>query len=141
MGDAAPHELPAPSNIPKDTNWEIKFYQNILSRSPNYVEVLMVLGNLYTGSKMYAKGLEVDQRLASLKKDDPVVQYNLACSYALLNQANEAFAALNKAAELGYRDVDHMNNDPDLDKIRSDPRYAEAVAGMCRSKEHSHPEC
>ena len=131
MGDSfANEEL----NFPEGPKWEIEFYEDIVSRNPNYVEVLMLLGSLYTGSKMYAKGLNVDQRLAQLKQDDPIVQYNLACSYSLLNQADKAIEVLKKAIELGYSDVDHMTKDTDLDNLRSDPRYVEIVDRIrCRN--------
>lgn len=130
MGDSAPH--PAPSAGPRvgSTSWHIKFYEDILKRCPNYVEVLMVLGGLYTQKKLYEKGLKVDERLAVLRKDDPIVLYNLACSYSLLKQPDKAFDALNKAFELGYHDVNHMKKDSDLGPIRSDPRYAKVVARM-----------
>jgi len=130
MGDSAPH--PAPSAGPRvgSTSWQIRFYEDILKRSPDYVEVLMVLGGLYTQKKLYEKGLKIDERLAVLRKDDPIVRYNLACSYSLLNQPDKAFDALRRAVELGYRDLNHMQKDSDLAPVRSDPRYAEVVARM-----------
>ena len=128
MGDSVSHEA-SPSDANLDApRWEIAFYEDILRRDPNYVEVLMQLGNLYTGRKQYDKGLRVDERLATLKKDDPIVHYNLACSYALLKQVDPAFRALSKAVGLGYRDVEHMQRDEDLDGIRSDRRYTDLVA-------------
>jgi hypothetical protein len=128
MGDSVSHEPSAAGPSPGGIRWEIEFYEDILKRNPDYVEVLSLLGGLYTGSKMYAKGLYVDQRLAMLKKDDPIVQYNLGCSYALVRQTDRAFEALNRAVDLGYRDTKHMADDHDLDGIRSDPRYAALVA-------------
>ena len=122
MGDLVSDQQPVGG-----TKWQIQFYEDILKRSPNYVEVLMVLGGLYTRKKMYSRGLEVDERLATLKKGAPIVHYNLACSYALLDEVHKAFEALTRAIDLGYRDVDHMDQDEDLDNIRSDPRYAETV--------------
>ena len=129
MGNWASQEKSSDS---RDTGaaWEIAFYEDIVRRDPGYVEVLWLLGGLYTSNKMYAKGLKVDQRLATLKKHDPVVYYNLACSYSLLNQADKAFEALDRAAALGYRDADHMDDDDDLVNVRADPRYAQAVARM-----------
>jgi tetratricopeptide (TPR) repeat protein len=129
MGELGPQGNPAESAAPVDgaVAWEIGFYEDILKRSPDYVEVLMLLGNLYTGRKMYRQGLQVDQRLARLRQDDPIVHYNLACSYALLNQVNDAFAALTNAVNLGYHDLEHMEEDSDLERIRHDPRYAEAA--------------
>ncbi len=130
MGDSVSFEQsPAGQNL-GGAKWEMRFYEDILKRNPDYVEVLMLLGNLYTGRKMYAQGLQVDQRLATLKKDDPIIHYNLACSHSLLKQVGDAFRALSKAVELGYRDVEHMEKDSDLDNVRSDPRYAEAVRKM-----------
>ena len=133
MSDSVSHEPSQPANDP-GTRWEIEFYEDILKRNPDYVEVLAVLGSLYTGNRMYRKGLHVDQRLAQLKQDDPIVQYNLACSYSLLNQADKALEVLKKAIELGYGDVDHMTQDTDLDNLRSDPRYVEIVDRIrCRN--------
>ena len=131
MGDSFANE---DLNFPEGPKWEIEFYEDIANRNPNYVEVLMLLGSLYTGSKMYAKGLSVDQRLALLKKTDPIVQYNLACSYALVGQPDKAFDALEHAIEIGYQDVKHMENDSDLNSIRSDPRYSAIITKIQKPK-------
>ncbi len=49
--------------------------------------------------------------------------YNQACCLSKLGQTDEAFAALTKAFEFNYLDLDHMKMDSDLDPIRKDPRY------------------
>ncbi len=133
MGDPVSHERTPAGQELGGVNWEIQFYEDVLKRKPDYVEVLMLLGGLYTGSKMYKQGLKVDERLAELKASDPIVQYNLACSYSLVNQVDKAIDALRKAVQFGYCDVDHMNHDDDLVSIRSDRRYAELLAGMRHS--------
>jgi len=132
MGDSVSHDRPASGPGVGGEKWEIQFYESILKSNPDYVEVLMLLGNLYTGKKMYGQGLKVDQRLASLRTDDPIVHYNLACSYSLLRQADHAFDALLTAVQRGYTDLEHMEQDSDLDNIRSDPRYNDVIADMRR---------
>jgi len=132
MGDWAAHERSPKRDV--GAAWEITFYEDILKRHPDYVEVLSLLGALYTGNKMYAEGLKVDERLATLKEDDPIVHYNLACSYSLLNQPNRAFEALERAIAQGYRDADHMDKDGDLDNVRGDPRYDRATSKMRAAK-------
>ena len=140
MGDSVSQD-PSPAGQGVDgTRWEIAFYEDILARNPDYVEVLSLLGNLYTGSKMYVQGLKVDERLATLKQDDPIVHYNLACSYSLLKQPDRSFAALEKAVHLGYSDVEHMQNDSDLDAIRSDPRYQQVLDRMRSPERRSSAE-
>ncbi len=131
MGDLFPNE-PSPEQLDPTSRWEIAFYEDILRRNSDFVEVLMLLGTLYTTNQMYDKGLAVDKRLSQLRADDPIVHYNLACSYALLGRSDEAFDALHEAVGLGYRDEDHLESDADLDSLRSDPRYEELIDQMRR---------
>ena len=62
-------------------------------------------------------------KLTVIRPADPTAYYNLACSYALLSQLDNAFAALDRAVSLGYGDVAHMLKDSDLTSLRKDPRF------------------
>lgn len=105
----------------------IWFFENIIEKNPNYVDCLMYLGNAYTANGMYEKGLMVDQKLSRLRPKDPMVHYNLACSYALLKKIDTAFDALEKAIALGYKDVYHLEMDKDLAYLREDIRYRKLI--------------
>ncbi|MDR4506840.1 MAG: hypothetical protein MRJ65_01160 [Candidatus Brocadiaceae bacterium] len=106
-----------------EDEFTIWFFEGILEKNPNYVDCLMFLGNAYTSMGMYEKGLSIDQKLSRLKQDDPLIHYNLACSYALLKDIDAAFNALRKAIALGYNDIYHLERDKDLDLLRKDNRY------------------
>src|SRR5262249_55123441 len=41
-------------------DFEIEFFERILSRDPNYVEVLMILGELFTQKGCHRRALQVD---------------------------------------------------------------------------------
>ncbi|MBF0570008.1 MAG: hypothetical protein HQL18_04465 [Candidatus Omnitrophica bacterium] len=97
-----------------DPQFEISFYENVLQKTPNFIEALMCLGDLYTKEGFYEKGLRVDERLAKLRPDDATVFYNLACSYSLMNEVDAANRAVQRAIELGYDDLDYLQKDPDL---------------------------
>jgi len=61
--------------------------------------------------------------------------YNLACSFALLDQKDVAFAWLFKAIEAGFDDDGStIRWDDDLDNLRGDPRYRQALR-MARKQE------
>lgn len=105
----------------------IWFLEGILEKNPNYVDCLMYLGNAYTAHGMYEKGLQIDQRLCSLRPKDPIFYYNLACSHALLKNIDAAFDALEKAILLGYNDIHHLERDKDLTYLREDVRYRKLV--------------
>ena len=67
--------------------------------------------------------MDIDLRLAKLCPNNPLVFYNLACSYSLLKRVDEAFAALAEAVSRGYDDAPWLNKDPDLDNLRQDSRF------------------
>ncbi len=108
-------------------DFELDFFSSILKRHPDYVDVLRVLGNLLTLKGRYAEGLQIDRRLVQLRPNDALAHYNLACSYALLKQPEQALKTLRRAVELGYRDFRYMREDRDLDAIRHDPRFRQLL--------------
>ena len=107
----------------RDLDIEIAFLEGLTQRDPKYVEALQLLGDNYTQRDRFRDGLAVDEHLAKLLPDDSMVFYNLACSYSLTDRIDESITALNKAVRLGYEDSKWMDTDPDLNKVRTDPRY------------------
>jgi tetratricopeptide (TPR) repeat protein len=111
--------------IQRELDIKIQFMEGIVRRDPNYVDALQLLGDHYTQRGRFNEGLSVDERLARLEPRNPVVFYNLACSYSLTDQFDRAALALEKALKLGYRDFAWLAKDPDLKKLRQQPVYRE----------------
>ncbi len=111
-----------------DIEFEIDFFENILKDAPDFIEALTALGDLYTRAGYWQKGLEVDLKLTKLRPEDPLVFYNLACSYALLNQTRTALSSLSKAIDLGYNDFQHLREDPDLENLLKDEQVKAFLA-------------
>ena len=105
------------------SDFEINFYKKLLERKPDFADALHALGNAYTRRGLYEEGLEIDRQLSIIKPDDPIVFYNLACSYSLVGKIDEALRCLKKAVILDYDDFSYMEEDPDLENVRRDPRY------------------
>lgn len=102
---------------------EIGFIEGVVNRDPDFLEALQVLGDDYTRRGRFTDGLKIDERLAQIRPDDSMVQYNLACSYALTDRIEPAAEALERALNLGYRDFKWLNDDPDLEKLRQHPIF------------------
>jgi len=111
-------------------SFDIQFCEDLLVRLGDDPELLNQLGHLYTESGRYRDGLAVDRRLVALRPRDPTAHYNLACSHSRMKQMMRGFAALKRAIELGYRDVEHMQIDDDLENLRKDPRWSDLVGAM-----------
>jgi tetratricopeptide (TPR) repeat protein len=105
-------------------DFELEFVGRILERDPFFADALRVHGNNLAAKGHYARALQVDRRLVRLLPDRAIPWYNLACSYAVLGMIDPAFAALQRALELGYRHLGHLRRDPDLKALRRDPRFA-----------------
>lgn len=116
----------------RDLDLEILFLEGIARRDPGYVEALKILGDNYTRRGRFEEGLRIDERLAELRPDDSIVQYNLACSYSLTSQLEMAVEALESAINLGYRDFKHMSQDPDLKNLREHADYKRIRAKVRR---------
>ena len=104
-------------------DFEIGFFEKLLEKRPQFFDALAALGDLYTKKGLYEKGLEIDQRLRELKPNDPIVLYNLACSFSLLNNIEQAITAIQQAFESGYNNFTYLSLDPDLNNLRNDDRF------------------
>lgn len=109
---------------------ELAFLQKISNRLPEDLEILQALADLYTKTGQFEEGLGIDIKLSQQLPNDDLVWYNLGCSYALVNRADEAFEALTKSVELGYMDYDWMKTDPDLNKLHNDPRFESLLSWL-----------
>ena len=55
------------------------------------------------------------------------VQYNLSCTYALLNRTGPALDHLEQSIRAGYGNYSHIMQDADLESIRKTPRFKALV--------------
>jgi tetratricopeptide (TPR) repeat protein len=56
--------------------------------------------------------------------------YNLACGYAMINEKDKAFTALNKSIDMGMTSKAQFENDTDLSSLRGDNRYQELLGRL-----------
>lgn len=121
----------------RDLDIEIGFMEGLVRRAPEYVDALRILGDDYTRRGRFQEGLHIDVLLARLCPHDPVVHYNLACSYSLTEQFDHAVDELDRAINLGYRDFRWLARDPDLRNLRKHPLF-KSIRKKLRSL--AHPE-
>jgi len=112
--------------------FEVRFLEDLLARVGEAPDILTHLGYLYTQAGRHRDALAVDRRLAALRPRDPVAHYNLACSYSNLGRINQGLAALKKALALGFRDVEQIQEDEDLENLRQDPRWDKLLSVLNR---------
>jgi beta-lactamase regulating signal transducer with metallopeptidase domain/Flp pilus assembly protein TadD len=74
-----------------------------------------------------AEAVPAFQRALELGYRKPTTMYNLACAYSLMDRKDEAFAWLFKSLDAGFDASGTLRGDDDLDNLRGDPRYRQAL--------------
>ncbi|HEX6178432.1 MAG TPA: M56 family metallopeptidase, partial [Thermoanaerobaculia bacterium] len=81
----------------------------------------------------FQKSIEHGHRVAASK-------YNIACSYALLGDENNAVRWLNDAIASGWDNFDHIAEDSDFDPIRTSPQFQQLIARTAGPREATKHE-
>jgi tetratricopeptide (TPR) repeat protein len=115
---------------PRDTAFELGFFESVLRNDPQCVEAIEILGGLYTKVGRIADGLRMDRKLVRLQPANATAHYNLACSLALSRRYADALRSLRHAIGLGYRDFEWMSHDPDLQGLMGHPEFGSMVAQL-----------
>jgi hypothetical protein len=79
--------------------------------------LLLRRGQAEAAEKLLRQALQLDPA-------NPAVLYNLACARAMQDDAEGAMGLLEQAADAGFGDFDHLEADPDLERLRGSPRFA-----------------
>lgn len=77
-------------------------------------------------SKNYPEAIRLMEQVLA-KTPHPLLEYNLACAYALTSNTTNALTHLDKAVSLGMNNVTHIENDPDLASVRRSPQFAAII--------------
>ncbi len=93
-------------------------------------EVLSALGYAYAMSGKNDQAQKIIIELKNQSKQSYVPPYNIATIYAGLGEKDQAFAYLEKEYSEGAYYMNLLKVDPELDSLRSDPRYSDLLRRM-----------
>ncbi|MEE9131361.1 MAG: PDZ domain-containing protein [Phycisphaerales bacterium] len=62
----------------------------------------------------------------------PIMLYNAACAYSLMGEPDRSASYLIRAVQAGFRDLDQIVGDPDLEAIREHPKYRVVIQRLQR---------
>jgi serine/threonine protein kinase/Tfp pilus assembly protein PilF len=76
------------------------------------------------------RAVQFAERAMQVDPDDPMLLYNVACTYAQLGLVDKSLSALERAVEKGWGDPEWIKHDSDLDTLRETPRYKALMQAM-----------
>jgi adenylate cyclase len=77
-----------------------------------------------------AKAIEWANLALRSSEDEPMVFYNAACTFAVLEEHDRAIDLLERAVKLGWGDRAWMANDSDLASLRDKSRFQALLTSL-----------
>lgn len=84
--------------------------------------------------------MEWMSRIIDMDLDNDGIYYEAACLYALMGHLQESVKFLQKALEMGYRNLIHIKRDSDLDPIRDMPEFKALLEKYEKETSYQHIE-
>ena len=75
----------------------------------------------------YKQAVRYYEQALSHNQNNAIISYNLACTYALLGDADKAATFVTKSFMSGFRDIDAFHKDTDFDPVRENPEFKKAI--------------
>ena len=76
------------------------------------------------------RAVQYAERAIAVDPEDPMLLYNVACTYGVLGKTEECLNALEQAVSKGWGDRSWLEHDSDMDSIRDTARYKAIVQAM-----------
>ena len=100
-----------------------QMFHRALAYNPDYLPAHFHLGITYVNTQEYDRSIRSFEKVIQLDPTEAAAYYNIACCYSLMGNVDEAVKWLAQSVERGFNDYQHMDQDGDLDNMRTDPRY------------------
>ncbi|MEO8348005.1 MAG: M56 family metallopeptidase [Acidobacteriota bacterium] len=112
-------------------------FEEYTRRHPEIGRAWFNLGYARIEADRAAEAAPAFRRALDLGYRKATTLYNLACAYSLMDRKDEAFTYLFQAIDAGFAGNGNLRSDDDLDNLRGDPRYRQAIA---RLKDDGHDD-
>jgi adenylate cyclase len=84
------------------------------------------------------KARDLAERALKARPDAFSTYYNVACAYSILGELDDALGMLDRAVQQGRGNLEWIEQDPDFDNLRSDPRF-DAIVNRIRANRGAPP--
>ena len=103
------------------------YYKQSLQSDSTQTAHLQDLGMAYIYSKDFTNGLKYLEKGANAFPRDPIADYNLACGWVIAGDTRKGIKYLSDALDKGYKDYNHLKQDPDLENLRKLPEFTALI--------------
>ena len=103
----------------------VKNYKMALHHDKDFVDARINLSTAYLKEKQYDKALETLKAVQEKHPSNPNLHYNVGCYYSLTGNIDQSLESIKKSVQLGFKNVQAIHTDPDLENLRKEPVFKE----------------
>ena len=108
----------------------VKLIERHLELNPDDTRALTLGAAANASIRDTERAVQYAARAIAVDPEDPMLLYNVACTYGMLGRSGECLDALEQAVSNGWGDKSWLEHDSDLDSIREEPRYLSLIRAM-----------
>jgi non-specific serine/threonine protein kinase len=101
----------------------IAIFEGHLKKVPEDARARVLLAGAYAGLHRFDEAKREADMAVTLRPDDTMILYNIACVFCLMNNARDAMNSLKRAIGAGYSATAWARQDPDLALLHGDPEF------------------
>ena len=105
----------------------LRLMEGSLELNPDDARAANLAAGVYASLGEADDAIKYAERSLAIDPEDPMLLYNVACTYSALGRHDQAISCLERAVEKGFGHREWIDNDPDLNPIRDNPRYQAIV--------------
>ena len=105
----------------------LRLMEGSLELNPDDARAANLAAGVYGSLGEAENAIKYGERSLAIDPEDPMLLYNVACMYASLGRTDQAISCLERAVDKGFGHKEWIDNDPDLNSIRSNPKYQSIV--------------
>ena len=108
----------------------VQVLESHLAKIPEDARARVLLSNDYACLNRVEEATREANLAMSLRPNDAIVMYNIACTFCMMDKKEEALSAIRKAYDNGFRDAEWTRRDPDLALLHGDPDFERMYPGQ-----------
>jgi len=112
-----------------DPHKALEYYLKLHKLLPKHPGVLGKSAATYARLAEYEKALALFKDIVTLVPKKPEGYYNVACMYSRLNKTDQALEWLRQAIDKGYKKLEKLEYDEDLENVRNAPGFKDLMGG------------
>jgi serine/threonine protein kinase/Tfp pilus assembly protein PilF len=105
----------------------LQLMEGSLELNPDDARAANLAAGVYASLGEEEPAIRFAERSLAIDPEDPMLLYNVACMYSGIGRHEQAISCLERAVDKGFGHREWIDNDPDLDPIRHNPRYQAIV--------------